>query len=598
MITSPGRRVALIVGADRYSGRSLSNCVADARQIRTALEARGFECNQIENPSFKELQAAIEDLRVVTTKIDICLFYFAGHALEYGGAGFLVPCDYPEQNSALGIKHYAVPVSDIADAMNFRCATSIIVLDACRIWSAYLTDIDKLSEHIQSTGIAQRKWDDTLIAYSTSAGDAASDGVAGRNSRYCTELCRHLVRHDLSIEDCFRLVGQSIIKESGARQRPWYYSSLRSKLSFSDLAVYQLITTYKLPFDADALLYLSPNPDCSGILVAGRESHLWSVNASRYWRVNSPTTDKIVASCVFKNGFATITEDGTLHYQADRNSSSINTTVKHPHGILYNGRSDVILYGMDSWSICRMWKGKWRELFSQEIEWSIHTGVLLSPGRVWLGGSLGHLVDITWGKTFDVRYIGDIFENINSLCALPTGTVLCGGDSGLLIELDISSAGTLDNFQREARVSTSAMRRQSLVNRLDDDRIFRYLFDRESLDPAVAETVDRCLQQCRVMFTHAAPSFPLIVSGNSEGIVEVVDRRDGQTFQRIDAQSGLGTEIHGVSFLSDTELVTLSSAGVVRFYVSNGVFSQHSGPFLASIEEDNLLVRQGLGDDD
>lgn len=594
-----GLRVALVVGADDYQARPLSNCVADARAVVTALETRGFKCTLLKNPTLEQLRVAVQELRFITTNPEMSLFYFAGHALEYGGSGFLLPCDYPDLASALSLKHYAMPVATVCDAVNVHGGKFIAILDACRLWGAYTPDVDRLAEHIHSTGIAQRKWDNTVIAYSTSAGDAAPDGVAGRNSRYCLEFCKLLTRHDLTVEDCFRLIGQVIINNSGSKQRPWYYSSLRAQVGFSDLATFELITAHKLPFDADSLLCLSPGFTPSSVLVAGRKPHLWEVDASGFWRVSVGSVGsvgKIVGACTFKGGTVLIDEEGNLAYSNKKRSLLLKTCVKYPHGILTDGNSDVLVYGMDGWAIYRIIRRSWCKIAHRETSWSIHTGTLISSRLAWLGGSLGHLEEIDWDGELAIREISDIHSNINTLCLLPNDSILCGGDSGFLVNMDVNPGSIIKDFQRDESVTTASRRRQSLINRLDNGRILRYLFDRDSINPAINEVLDRCLEQCRVMFAHAAPTLPLIICGNSEGIVEVIDTRDGQTFQRIDDQSGLGTDIQGVRFLSDTEFVTLSNAGVVRFYASRSPHQRHSGPFLQSDEEDRLLIQQGLND--
>jgi len=66
----------------------------------------------------------------------------------------------------------------------------------------------------------------TLIAFSTSPGQVADDGVQQANSLYTRHLLRNLATPGVSLEQMFKRVRIGVMRESAQRQRPWEESSL------------------------------------------------------------------------------------------------------------------------------------------------------------------------------------------------------------------------------------------------------------------------------------------------------------------------------------------------------------------------------------
>lgn len=92
----PGRRLALIIGVERYQDqalRDLSAPIADGRAIASCLEADfGFQfairtpdddplCLRLENPTFDQIDDVLADLEELLREDDRLLIWFAGHSL-------------------------------------------------------------------------------------------------------------------------------------------------------------------------------------------------------------------------------------------------------------------------------------------------------------------------------------------------------------------------------------------------------------------------------------------------------------------------------------------------------------------------------------
>lgn len=89
-------RVALVVGNNDYAEvPKLAAAVNDARAIRGALEARGFDVVLVENGSKLQISRAIASVEGKIQPGDAVVFHFAGHGFEIDGQNWLLPVDVP-----------------------------------------------------------------------------------------------------------------------------------------------------------------------------------------------------------------------------------------------------------------------------------------------------------------------------------------------------------------------------------------------------------------------------------------------------------------------------------------------------------------------
>ena len=88
---------ALVVGVDRYdylsAEKQLQKAVNDARAVGKALESVGFSVESSENPDRREFFRLWAKFKSRLEPGDVAAFYFSGHAVELGGANYLVPRD-------------------------------------------------------------------------------------------------------------------------------------------------------------------------------------------------------------------------------------------------------------------------------------------------------------------------------------------------------------------------------------------------------------------------------------------------------------------------------------------------------------------------
>lgn len=86
-------RVALVIGNDCYTYHPLDNPKNDCLCVGAALRSRGFNVTSIADASSESMNDALKTFYRDAEQSEICVFFFAGHAIEIGGLGYIIPVD-------------------------------------------------------------------------------------------------------------------------------------------------------------------------------------------------------------------------------------------------------------------------------------------------------------------------------------------------------------------------------------------------------------------------------------------------------------------------------------------------------------------------
>ena len=227
---SAAERVALVVGNSAYEKISpLRNPVNDVTLIANTLRTLGFDVLEKTDATQEDLKSAIREFgkRLRTAGSDaVGLFYFAGHGVQSGEHNYLIPLGAPIEEEA-DLEFEAVPARWVLGRMEAAGnALNLVILDACRnnpYKSRFRTGSRGLSRMEAPTG--------SLIAYSAGPGSVAVDGE-GRNSPYALALKDAMEVSGLKVEEVFKRVRNSVLKETAEIQTPWEESSLRGDFYF------------------------------------------------------------------------------------------------------------------------------------------------------------------------------------------------------------------------------------------------------------------------------------------------------------------------------------------------------------------------------
>jgi hypothetical protein len=225
------RRVALVIGNGAYQNASrLANPVNDAADVAAALRELGFELvggRAHVNQNADQMKRLIVDFGEMLSRGGVGLFYYAGHGVQSQGHNYLIPVEANLLKEKT-LEFDAVDVNRVLAQMDAAGnGFNIVILDACR------NSPFSRSWRDASQGLAQvNASEGTLIAYATSPGRVASDGV-GRNGTYTAELLRQMRKPSVTVEEMFKAVRVGVKAATKDQQTPWESSSLVGVFCFA-----------------------------------------------------------------------------------------------------------------------------------------------------------------------------------------------------------------------------------------------------------------------------------------------------------------------------------------------------------------------------
>ena len=226
-----GRRVALVVGNNAYTGQSqLYNAVNDARAVASALggEGVGFSVTTLEDATRAELTSALASFTGSLREDDVALFYFAGHGVQVDGVNYLLPVDHAGQTEE-AVRLDALSAASVEEMLR-PARVAMLVFDACR---------NNPYRGVRGgTGLAPMEARGTLIAYAAGAGEVAADAAAPgvANGLFTSKFVAALGEPGLTASALFMRVRQEVVSASNEEQWPAVYNDLLSDFVFRGAA--------------------------------------------------------------------------------------------------------------------------------------------------------------------------------------------------------------------------------------------------------------------------------------------------------------------------------------------------------------------------
>jgi uncharacterized caspase-like protein len=270
-------RVALVIGNGAYQhAPRLPNPANDASDVAAALKRSGFDvilATDLDKDKMDE--ATIRFARAARTA-DVAMFYYSGHAMQFGGVNYLAPVDTQLTDEADLRRMVRVDdvVADIQQAKNLR----ILVLDSCRdnpLAEDLKRSIGRTRAMSVQRGLAKIDTPQGMIvAYSTQSGRTAEDGN-GRNSPYTAAFLKHIEARE-EIGTVFRQVSADVYQSSGQNQLP--------ELSLSIIGEFYL--NGKLQITVNPPANAAPADPCAAAI---REHRLVGTDVLHWRRQFSPT---------------------------------------------------------------------------------------------------------------------------------------------------------------------------------------------------------------------------------------------------------------------------------------------------------------------
>jgi len=221
------RRLALVIGNSAYKSAPLRNPANDAQDMATTLKELGFDVILKTNANKRTMLEAINQFGKSLRNAAVGLFFYAGHGMQVNRLNYLIPIGaYVTDETDIEIE--GVDARRILGRMETAANdVNIIFLDACRD--------NPFQRSFRSTSRGLVKMDapkGTFIAYATSPGDVAEDGLE-RNSPFTKHVLRNITVPDIPIEKMMKKVRRGVLFETNDKQMPWQASSLTGDFYFA-----------------------------------------------------------------------------------------------------------------------------------------------------------------------------------------------------------------------------------------------------------------------------------------------------------------------------------------------------------------------------
>jgi hypothetical protein len=224
-------RIALVIGNARYRNITvLRNPVNDASDIEAALKKKGFDVIRVSDGTREQITQAVRSFELKIRDNTTALVFYAGHGVQARGVNYLIPVDARIQSVAdLSTEAIDMDLSIMRRIEDRNPRLSIIILDACRN-NPFPAGARSAGEQAGLASINAPRG--SIVAFSTAPGKAAQDG-SGRNGLYTKHFLKELLVPNRKIEDVFKRVRESVMKESANAQTPWENSALTGDFYFS-----------------------------------------------------------------------------------------------------------------------------------------------------------------------------------------------------------------------------------------------------------------------------------------------------------------------------------------------------------------------------
>lgn len=266
------KSLALVIGNSKYPNDGLQNASNDAHDFSEILKRLGFITRKLVDATIELQDNAIEKFGTDLDDYEVGLFYFAGHGFQIDGENFLTAID-TRFNLEDSVKYSSTPLNKILSLMDkAKNSTNIIILDACR---------DNPYEKKWSRGSGSRGLapiyapKGTIIAFATSPGERASDGI-GRNGLFTSALLRHITDQKIPIEELFKRVRNSVYAFSNGKQTSWEHTSLSGTYYFNyGQLVHMVDTPYREEAIIDEKYESGVNKEPIDEIIISLKSHNW-----------------------------------------------------------------------------------------------------------------------------------------------------------------------------------------------------------------------------------------------------------------------------------------------------------------------------------
>lgn len=238
------KTLALVIGNNDYLGESkLTNAVNDSTSMAEIFERLGFDTIHKMSCKINDFNVALDEFEKRIKDYDSSIFYFAGHGFQIDGENYFTSIESQiEFANKNFLQRSSIRLTEILDIVKkSETKTNIIIIDACR------RTVDRgTSNSFSNLNVPKG----TIIAFSTSPNQGASDFGMDGHSIYTGALLKYLGRELLSVEDLFKKVRKTVHNLTNGEQTTWEHTSLIGDFYFNNG---QMVYSTKIPYEEFAI---------------------------------------------------------------------------------------------------------------------------------------------------------------------------------------------------------------------------------------------------------------------------------------------------------------------------------------------------------
>lgn len=218
-------RVALLIANSAYNhAPHLATPANDADDIAGALKAIGFDVEVRKDVTAEGLRAALADFSEKSAQADLAILYFAGHSLNTGVDGYLIPVD-AQLASAGSLQTEAVPFRAAIGSIVRARRLALFILDGQREspFPAKFARHDAAAP--QQGGETSAVLSNVLVLFAAEPTRQAQAGT-GVHSPLAAALLKHLPEPDIEVNFLLRKVRDTVRNATAQKQTPYMYGQL------------------------------------------------------------------------------------------------------------------------------------------------------------------------------------------------------------------------------------------------------------------------------------------------------------------------------------------------------------------------------------
>ncbi len=310
--------MAVLFGNNNYDvkGMSLVSAANDANDLSTKLKELDFDVDVHIDYSRTDMGKALADFERQLPEYQVGLFFFAGHGFQIDGNNYLANVDTSFEDDS-SIKHTALPLDDAIHTLeSSSLSIKIIIIDACR--RAVSGNMRGMNSGFAPIFAPKG----TIIAFATSPGQTAKE--TDNHGYFTSAILQHISTKNISIEEMFKRVRNSVYMMSRGNQVTWEHTSLMGDFKFGDIPIKVSEEIYS------RYAYADKDYEC----VPNSKAYTWITAAKSYnYNSQNPIIEQIKR---YKNEL--INEDisdlfvlGRNLYQASNNAFSISNYFENLH---------------------------------------------------------------------------------------------------------------------------------------------------------------------------------------------------------------------------------------------------------------------------